>query len=164
MRRLGLGIGAGLLLFAVACGQPDQVGFGGAPTPTPSSAEQAAPPPNEVTPPDGNPVDFPPPAGRTRIAAAKVDATALPQGYPSTVWVEGNSSAIGVYGQGGGCTEVTASATKQDADQVVVRIVETTTTAGACTLELRFPPLTVKLDKALGSRTVVLEREQVGPR
>jgi hypothetical protein len=165
MRRLGLALGTGALLFAIAaCGQNDEVGFGGAPPTTPEPTTQEPSLPTEMPPQDGNPAGFPPPAGTAQVAEVKVDASGLPEGYPRTVWTEGDGTTVGVYGQDGGCTEATAEATEQGAQRVVLKITETTTSTGPCTLELRFPPLTVKLDAPLGDRTVVLERAQVGPR
>ena len=167
MRRLRLALAFGALLLAcAACGQNDEIGFGGAPPTTsaelPSTGPAESLPPGP--PPDGNPMNPTPPAGGIAVAQAKVDAAALPEGYPRVVWTEGDGSTIGAYGQAGGCTEASAQVIEQNAQRVVMRITETTTSSGPCTMELRFPPLTVKLDAPLADRTVVLQREAVGPR
>jgi hypothetical protein len=165
--RHALGVGA-VLLACAACGQNEQVGFGGAPPTTsadlPTTAATTVPASRPVEPPDGDLMNPKPPPGAVAVPEAKVDASALPPGYPKVVWTEGDGSTVGAYGQAGGCTEAKADVVEQTGQHVVVRITETTTSAGPCTMELRIPPLTVKLDAPLGDRTVVLQRRQVGPR
>ena len=166
-RRLGRAFGVGAVLLAcAACGQND-IGFGGAPSTVPSTSVDlptTGPASTPVAPPEGDPMNFQPPPGAVAVAAAKVDASALPPGYPKLVWTEGDGSTIGAYGQAGGCTEARADVTEQGAQRVVLQITETTLSAGPCTMEIRYPALTVKLDAPLGERTVVLARRQVGPR
>lgn len=152
MRRVGTLL-AGLAVLGVlgACGgEPEGVGFGGAP---PSAS--AAPPPV----PDGPTA----PPGGEAIPAGQVDAAALPEGYPRLVWTQEGGSVVGAYGQEGGCTRVRADLVEQTAELVRIRFVEVTPTTGPCTMDLRFPPLTVPLGEPLGDRTVLLEREQIGP-
>lgn len=160
MRRLAA-FGTLLAAFALtaACGRGEEIGFGGAPAPSVTGAPATTSPAT-----DGIPEAFAAPEGTSQLPGPKVDANALPEGYPRTVWTVGDGRTVGLYGQAGGCTEATAEVAEQDVRRVVLRIVETTTGAGACTMELRFPPLTVTLDEALGERTVVLERTQAGPR
>jgi hypothetical protein len=161
MRRVGhiLGVGA-LLLVCTACGQNDEIGFGGAPPTTAADRPTSGP----VETPATNLVFPRPPAGVTVVSEAKLDPSALPNDYPKVVWTEGDGTTIGVFGQAGGCTEATAKVTEQTAERVVVVITETTTSTGPCTMEIRYPPLTVKLDVPLGDRTVALERTHIGPR
>jgi hypothetical protein len=165
MRRLGLVLSAGALLLAcTACGQNEEIGFGGQPPQEPGSAGQgAAEKPAEQ--PDlgmGSP-NVTPPAGGIAVDKAQVDAKALPEGYPALVWTEADGAVVGAYGQAGGCVEATGSVTEQTGDRVVFLVTETTTSTGMCTMDIRYPPLTVKLDAPLGDRTVVLQRTQVGP-
>jgi len=165
MRRLGhlLSIGA-LLLVSAACGQNDEIGFGGAPMTTGSELPSTDPGEPSSAMPPGEPGQIPPPAGSVPVPEAKVDASALPEGYPRVAWTEGDGRTLGAYGQAGGCIEASAEVREQTAQRVVLRITETVTSTGPCTMEIRFPPLSVTLDSPLGDRTVVLERTQVGPR
>ncbi len=70
---------------------------------------------------------------------------------------------VGFYGQEGGCTQVHADVREQTPRMVRIVLVEVTTSSGPCTMDLRFPPLAVQLDAVLGDRTVVLERQTIGP-
>jgi len=152
MTRVGTVLaGLGLLGVLSACGgAPEGVGFGG----VPPSASPAPPPVPDapVAPPGGE-----------KIPAGQVDAAALPEGYPRLVWTQEGGSVLGAYGQEGGCTQVRADLVEQTAESVRIMFVELTPTTGPCTMDLRFPPLTVRLDEPLGDRMVVLEREQAGP-
>lgn len=163
MRRLGLVLSASaLLLVCVACGKNEEIGFGGQPQGPAETTEQS----EDVTAPEpGFDASKPqPPAGGTEVAEAKVDTSALPEGYPNLVWTEAAGAVVGAYGQAGGCIEATGSVTEQTGQRVVFVVTETTTSTGMCTMDIRYPPLTVKLDAPLGDRTVVLQRTQVGPR
>jgi hypothetical protein len=156
MRRVGRVLGGAVLLAALAgcADQPEGVGFGGAPDAAPLSS-QTAPPPIPVTPT--------PPPGGAMIPATQVDATALPDGHPRLLWTREDGRVVGVYGQEGGCGQVRAELLAQTATQVRIELVETIPTTGPCTMDLRFPPLSVQLDEPLGQRTVLLERRTVGP-
>ena len=145
---------AGLALGASgACGgEPDGVGFGGAPPP--STQDTPAP---QVP---GGPV---PPSGGRSLPAEQIDASALPESYPRLVWTQENGSVLGAYGQEGGCSVVRADLVEETSDAVHVRFVEVTPTTGPCTMDLRFPPLTVPLAEPLGDRTVVLMQQAIGP-
>ncbi len=160
MRRVGTVL-AGAALLAVLAGCADQregVGFGGAPDPAPHSA----PPSPQIALPSipGDPV---PPPGGAALPAAQVDATALPDGHPRLAWTREDGRVLGVYGREGGCSQVRAELLAQTATQVRIELVETIPTTGPCTMDLRFPPLSVQLDEPLGQRTVLLERRTVGP-
>jgi hypothetical protein len=156
MRRVGTVL-AGAALLAALAGCADQregVGFGGAPDTAPSSPQTAPPSiPGKPAPPPGGAV----------IPAAQVDATALPDGHPRLVWTREDGRMVGVYGQEGGCSQVRAELLAQTATQIRIELVETIPTTGPCTMDLRFPPLSVQLDEPLGQRTVQLERRTVGP-
>ncbi len=142
------------MLSAVgACGNDsDGVGFGGAPPPS----TQVDPVPQV---PDG---PVPPPGGRT-VPPAQVDASALPEGYPRLVWTQEGGSVLGAYGQEGGCSVVRADVVEETPDTVRLQFVEVIPTTGPCTMDLRFPPLTVPLAEPLGDRTVVLTSQTIGP-
>ncbi|MGH3907294.1 MAG: hypothetical protein ACRDTE_24430 [Pseudonocardiaceae bacterium] len=145
---------AGLALFgalAACAAQPDHVGFGGQPH-TQTSSE--APPTAE----GGHPAWPAPPSGGTAVPAALVDASALPEGYPRLVWIQGDGRTIGAYGQEGGCTQVHSELREQTQQLVHISFVEVTTSPGPCTMDLRFRPLTVQLEAPMGERTVVLTR------
>jgi hypothetical protein len=160
MRRLGgTVLGAAALLLAVACGQQQDVGFGGQP---PSSGEPGKQPvstraiPPTPAPDPANPA---PPPGAQSVAAPKVDAGGLPEGYPRAAWTEGDGTVVGAYGvASGGCVEVRGELAEQNAQRVVLRLVEVTTSTGPCTMEIRYLPVTVKLASPLADRTVVLQR------
>ncbi len=163
MRSLRTAVSAGaLLLLVTACGSPQsQVGAGaGDPKPEPQLSVSA---PAEATSsaPDVAPGE-PPPNGGVPVPLAKVDAAALPEDYPRSVWTEGDGSVVGVIGQEGGCSKVGVQAVEQSATSVHLELVETLPAEQQmCTMDIRFPPLTAKLDAALGERTVVLTTKQV---
>lgn len=108
-----------------------------------------------------DPVLGAPPDGTTAVPAAQVDATALPPGFPATVWTRGTRT-VGLYGPAGGCTDVDARVTGQDDRQVVLAVVQTSTGADACTRELRYRPLELPLEADLGTRRVVLTGTAAG--
>ncbi len=157
MRRVGTVLGGAVLLVAlVGCaGRQDGVGFGGAPDPAPPASSEAQPEPIP-----GNPT---PPTGGGALPAVQVDAAALPDGHPRLVWTLDDGHTVGVYGQEGGCSQVRADLLEQTASTIRIDLVETIPTTGPCTMDLRFPPLSVQLDEPLGQRTVLLERRTVGP-
>ncbi|MEU0879793.1 hypothetical protein ABZ345_14395 [Lentzea sp. NPDC005914] len=141
-----------LLLVVSACGSAQHAGTGagGGPTlPTATSPSEVPPgiAPGEV-PPDGKPV-------------TKLDTNALSPDYPHTVWTQGDGRTVGVIAQEGGCGKASASVLEQSADAVKIELVETTPlTKQMCTMDIRFPPLTVQLSEPLGERTVVLTSRQ----
>jgi hypothetical protein len=105
--------------------------------------------------PAPDPLTATPPAGATALPAQQVDTSATPPGQPTLVWTRGGST-LGVYGRAGGCTAARAEIVEQTAERVSLRVVQVTTGGGPCTRELRYPPLEVALEAALGSRQVVL--------
>ncbi|HUQ59344.1 hypothetical protein [Lentzea sp.] len=153
MRHIGTVVGTGVLLLVIsACGSAQNAspGAGGGPTlPTATSPSEAPPgiAPGEV-PPDGTPV-------------TKIDTNALTPDYPRTVWTQGDGRTVGVVGQEGGCGKASASVLEQNASAVKIELLETTPlTKQMCTMDIRFPPLTVQLSEPLGERTVVLTSRQ----
>jgi hypothetical protein len=146
MRRLTTAVGAGTLLLALAaCGQqPDDVGFGGQPP---------APP---------GPVEPKPEAQRRPVAQDAVDVTALPKSYPKKVWTQDDGRAVGVIGQEGGCSKVHPELAEQTDEHVkIILVEETPEPPGICTMDLRYPPLALRLSEPLDGRKVVLEQRDV---
>jgi hypothetical protein len=167
MRRLCATIvAAAFALLAVACGQQEEVGFGGAPpttapptTTTPPTTAPESAGTNPVPPSQIDPMNPVPPKGTQPVPAAKVDASALPEGYPRVAWTSDGGKAVGAYGvASGGCVEVRGELAEQNPQRVVLRLVEHTTSDGPCTMEIRYVPVGVSLAEPLGDRTVVLQR------
>jgi hypothetical protein len=162
MRRLcATVVAAAFALLAVACGQQEEVGFGGAPPTTSPSAPLPAstdrPPPAQLDP--ANPA---PPKGTQAVPESKVDASALPEAYPRIAWTTDGGKAVGAYGvASGGCVEVRGELAEQNPQRVVLRLVEHTTSTGACTMEIRYVPVAVEPAEPLGDRTVVLQRTTI---
>ncbi|PPK62191.1 hypothetical protein V5P93_006000 [Actinokineospora auranticolor] len=153
MKRLGTVIGAGVLLAALtACAGPEAPGDPGGLRPgAPGSA---------VVEPDRQPARTPP-SGGTAVPSGQVDAEGLAENYPVLVWTEDSGTTVGAVAQEGGCGKASAEVADQTAAHVVVTLVETTPAKPQqCTMDLRFPRLTVQLDQPLGQRQVVLKSEQ----
>src|SRR5690349_20962138 len=154
MRHIGTVVGTGVLLLVIsACGSAQNAGTGagggGETMPTATSPSELPPnnAPGEV-PPDGKPV-------------TKLDANALLPDQPRTVWTEGDGKTVGVVAQEGGCGKASASVLEQTASVVKIELVETLPLdKQACTMDIRFPPLTVQLAEPLGERTVALTSRQ----
>lgn len=157
MRSLGTAIGAGVLLVlltACATSTGNVEPAAGGPVLT---TEQSAAPTTSTEPEFESPV---PPSG-TEVAKGKVDASLLREGSPSTVWTEGDGSVLGVIAQEGGCGKASVEVTEQNAQVVKVVLVETTPLDQQfCTMDIRYPPLTAKLDAPLGDRQVQLTSRQ----
>ncbi|GAA0540914.1 hypothetical protein GCM10011581_37780 [Saccharopolyspora subtropica] len=137
---------AALLLALSACAQPasDDVGFGGQPP---------APP---------GPVQPKPEQERTPVAESALDTSRLPKGYPKKVWTQDGGTVVVATGQEGGCSKVRAEVAEQTVDHVkVVFVEETPEPPGICTMDLRYPPVAVRLDAPLDARKVVLEQRDV---
>ncbi|WP_018684714.1 hypothetical protein [Actinokineospora enzanensis] len=149
MRRLHTIIGAGVLLAALsAC-----AGTGTTPAPAPPSDPT-------VVEPDRQPARVPPSDG-TAVPTGQVDAQGLAENYPVTVWTEDGGGTVGVVAQEGGCGKASAEVGDQSAGAVVITLVETQPAKPMqCTMDIRYPRLTVELARPLGERTVVLKSEQ----
>ncbi|MGW4488196.1 hypothetical protein ACWEOE_30650 [Amycolatopsis sp. NPDC004368] len=160
MRYLTKLVGTGLILATVtACGQTmatDSPGDPAAPSGSVSTAPSSVPPapPN----PTGKP-RFEVPAGSTPVPPAKVDATALPSGFPHEVYTANGGTILNVRAEEGGCGHALGEAIEQTAQHVVVDLSETKAQTGQmCTMNLRYPFLSVALAAPLGERTVVLKQ------
>lgn len=155
---MGTVVGTGVLLLVMtACGSAQLgsgSGSGGNAPSLPTSSSVVEPTeggvaPGEI-PPDGKPV-----------ALSKIDAAALHEDYPKTVWTEGDGRKVGLIGQEGGCGKASASVLEQTAASVKIEVLETLPLEKKmCTMDIRFPPLSVSLDAPLGDRTVVLTSRQ----
>ncbi|GLW91477.1 hypothetical protein Aglo03_22930 [Actinokineospora globicatena] len=165
MKRLGTIIGAGVLLTVMtACAGQETASQPPDPTSAPTTSQPADPPgavpPTETSEPDRQPA-VTPPTGGTEVPAAQIDATGVAQDYPTMVWTEDGGTDVGVVAQEGGCGKASAEVTEQAAAQVVITLVETQPPKPAqCTMDIRFPKLSVHLDSPLGDRKVVLKSEQ----
>ncbi|MGM1061897.1 hypothetical protein [Saccharothrix sp. Mg75] len=151
---LGTALGAGALLIAlVGCSSTAPVGAQSGPTLTtaPSSSAPASPEAgfDSPVPPEGREVP------EERITAS------VPEGSPSTVWTEEDGTVLGAIGQEGGCSKAGLEIAEQTAQVVKVVLVETTPAdQQVCTMDIRYPPLTAKLDAPLGDRRVELTTRQ----
>jgi hypothetical protein len=166
MRHLGTVLGAGVLLVLVAgCAQQTGPAAAGGPGLTTGSSAPVTPPPFPATTPatvtmvPGPPVGLPAlPPGSVPVAGTRVDAHALPHGFPHTVWTERNGTVLGFLGEVGGCFISRAVVDQQTARQVTVRLIQQAPGTGerACPMFVRYKPMTVTLAAPLGERTVQL--------
>ena len=146
----------GVALLLTGCG-----GTSSPPPPDPASpptVATGAPPAATPTPTVADPLTATPPEGTTALDPSRVEVRDLPPGFPTLVWTRGPRT-LGVFGRAGGCTEANAQVVDQTAEAVTLRVVQTTTSTGPCTRELRYPPLEVTLAADLGTRRVVLTGE-----
>ncbi|MFI5612142.1 hypothetical protein [Amycolatopsis sp. NPDC051903] len=163
MRYLTKLVGTGLILATVtACGSQGTMATNPAPGGDSSAASGSiSTSPSAVPKPPGNPpgvsrFDFPP--GSTPVPASQVDATALPSGFPNQVKTDNGGTILNLRAQEGGCGHALGEATEQTAQKVVVDLSETKAQTGQmCTMDLRYPVLSVALAAPLGERTVVLK-------
>lgn len=147
MRRLNTTLGAGVLLLTVAAcaGQPSDVGFGGQPPAPPGP------------PPPAKPIQE-----RAVVPDSSLDTSALPKGYPKRVWTQDGGTVVVATGQEGGCSKVHGELAEQSPQLVKVVFVEASPEKPRmCTMDLRYPPVTVQLSAPLGPRKIVLEEHQV---
>lgn len=155
MRHLGPVVGAAALALLVA-------GCGGSSTGSAQSEPSVAIAPTGTSAPSspGSP-DLPNvhlPVGAVPVAGTRVDARALPAGYPRLVWTEGNGGVIGFFAEQGACTTVSASVVGQTDQSVTVRLLITQpASTKPCPQYLLNKEMTVNLDRPLGSRTVIMQ-------
>lgn len=164
-------VGSGLILFTVtACGQ-DRVtsqpaGDTGAPSGSVSTPPTSPAPTGPISgPPLDSPTANPPgkprltvPEGSTPVPAAKIDGSALPEGYPREVWTSNGGTILDIRAQEGGCGHALGEAAEQTAQRIVVNLSETKAQTGQmCTMDIRFPVISVALAAPLAERTVVLK-------
>jgi hypothetical protein len=107
------------------------------------------------------PVAPPPAAGRAQVPPVQIDSATLPKGYPREVSVGSDGKTLMIKAEEGGCGHATAEAQEQSDKQVVVNLVETTArTHQMCTMDIRYPVVSVSLNAPLGDRMLVLHSEQ----
>ena len=167
MRYTAIVVGAGVALFAgAACANPE-VGSQQPIDPPGASApaEPGAPAPPAPAPPgapDGQrPAPGQPPAGGTAVPGDRIDSEALPEGFPVEVAVTGQPSTLQIVAEEGGCGRASAEVVEQGTERVVIKLVETEPSGGvACTMDIRYPKLSVQLQQPLGEREVVLQSEK----
>ncbi|SEF34628.1 hypothetical protein SAMN05421837_107486 [Amycolatopsis pretoriensis] len=162
-----VGTGA-FLLMATACADQDM------PTSQPAAGGDSAAPTGSVstsptesvlpTSPSANPPGKPRltvPEGSTPVPPDKVDAAALPKDYPREVWTANGGTILNIRAQEGGCGHALGEATQQAGDRVVVNLSETKAQTGQmCTMDIRYPVISVALAAPLDQRTVVLKTQK----
>jgi hypothetical protein len=124
------------------------------------SASVTTPAGERPQPPDApgsKPVAAP---GGAALPESRLDGSALPEGFPKQVSVGRDGRLLFVGAEEGGCGRASAELVEQNAERVVVKLVETKPAGGRmCTQDMRYPVLSVRLAEPLGARTVVLQRE-----
>ncbi|RZQ63107.1 hypothetical protein [Amycolatopsis suaedae] len=165
MRYTAIVVGAGVALFAgAACANPE-VGSQ-QPIDPPGASAPAEPgvpaPPAPPAPPGTSDGQKPaPPAGGTAVPGDRIDSEALPEGYPVEVSTTGQPATLQVVAEEGGCGRASAEVVEQSAERVVIKLVETEPSGGvACTMDIRYPKLSVQLQQPLGDREIVLQSEK----
>ncbi|MEY7972854.1 hypothetical protein AB8O38_12725 [Saccharomonospora xinjiangensis] len=144
-------VAAAALLTVTACGEQTAATGSG-------SAEAGGPPPasKELS---RSPEEVP---GGGPVPKGQIDASALPDGHPVDVAVDEGGRTLTIVAQEGGCTRASATVAEQTAQRVEVTLVESQPADKntMCTMDMRYPPLTVDLDEPLGKRVVVLEHKR----
>jgi hypothetical protein len=143
--------------MATACaGRDVPAAEGGSAAATGSVSTSAPPSASEPVPP-GKP-RLTVPEGSTPVPAGKIDATALPNGFPREVWTANGGTILNIRAQEGGCGHALGEAAEQTGDHVVVDLSETKAQTGQmCTMDIRYPVISVALAAPLDQRTVVLK-------
>lgn len=157
LERKGLLAGLGMLLLAAtACGQrPDTVTPGAPPPPAPPVS--SAPP--RSLPPESAPWGVQtPPADSKLVPAAQVDSSSLPPDNPHEVYVSADGKTLFFRAEEGGCGRASADVQQETADQIVVNVRETkvNTQGRMCTMDMRYPLVSVPLSEPLGDRKILL--------
>ncbi|GAB3489258.1 hypothetical protein [Amycolatopsis cihanbeyliensis] len=146
-----------VVLVGTACGnqetdtaqQPptsEQQAPGGQPVADESSGETAPPAPPGTE--DGN------------VPDKQISGPDLPEGFPQEVSAKRDGRTLEIVAQEGGCGQAGAELVEQTPEKVVVNLVETEPQdAQACTMDIRYPTVTVQLERPLGERTVELHYE-----
>lgn len=153
MKSKGLLAGMGFALLAVAaCGQAPnstQPGAGGG---------QAPPPATDTSTLPVKPGAQQPPPGSTPLPSAQLDSTKLPADYPREVFVTADGKALYFRAEEGGCGHASAEVAQQDARQVAINVTELQSSRKGqmCTMDIRYPLISVPLDDPLGNRKVIL--------
>ncbi|MET7994110.1 hypothetical protein ABZU76_24770 [Amycolatopsis sp. NPDC005232] len=164
MRYLTKLVGTGLILATVtACGAQGTMATnpasgGDSVAPSGSISTSPSPVPKPLPNPPGKP-RLEVPEGSTPVPADQVDAKALPPGFPHEVYTANGGTIINVRAEEGGCGHALGEAIEQTAQHVVLDLSETKAQTGQmCTMDLRYPYISVALAAPLGERTVVLKQ------
>ncbi|HVW40821.1 MAG TPA: hypothetical protein VHC18_05675 [Amycolatopsis sp.] len=155
----GIGI---VLVTATACGErptSTPAGGGGAALPTSS-----APAPTVPSMPNRPGSSQAAPAGSTLVPPAQLDVAKLPVDYPREVYVTADGRALYLRAEEGGCGHAGAELREQTSAHVVVNLVETKSNLQGqmCTMDIRYPLVSVPLAAPLDRRTIVLLAEKRG--
>lgn len=155
--------GIGIVLVTVtACGErPNSASPGGGGTAPTTSSEPAPTVPSMPARPGSSQTA---PAGSTLVPPAQIDATRLPQDFPREVFVTADDRSLYLRAEEGGCNQASAEVKEQTPAQVVVNLVETRSNKQGqmCTMDIRYPLVSVALAAPLGQRKVVLTSEKRG--
>jgi hypothetical protein len=155
LRAALVAVGAGALVLLGACGGNQGNQPAGGQPPGDGSTLTIVPPSEPSTGPGV------PPADAIAIPGNQLDFTALPEGYPKQAWTVGEGRILPVQAQEGGCGKASAEVTEQSDTKVLITLVETRPAQSEmCTMDIRYPIVSVTLDKPLANRTVVLRAEQ----
>ncbi|MEU3270780.1 hypothetical protein ABZ639_08025 [Saccharomonospora sp. NPDC006951] len=165
-----------VLLLAAGCGQTGQDGQAGqergTPSPPPATSQPSQPPAGapessdiprdsgkEPSEPPGTTEPAEPGAGAAAVPKAQLDGSGLPKGYPVDVTESADGRTLTVIGQEGGCSKASAEVAEQTAAHVAITMVETFPADKnmMCTMDMRYPPLTVELAEPLGDRHLALD-------
>jgi hypothetical protein len=150
----GIGI---VLITATACGErPESVGpAAGAPSSSPSA-------PTAPSVPSRPGSSQTAPAGSTLVPPAQLDVSRLPGDYPREVFVTADGKSLYLRAEEGGCGRATADVRQETPQQVVVNLTETQSNPKGqmCTMDIRYPLISVPLTDPLGARKVVLYNEK----
>ncbi|WP_232376132.1 hypothetical protein [Amycolatopsis aidingensis] len=128
------------------------------------------PPASEQQSPGGQPVadspedetvpPAPPGTEEGNVPDQRISGPDLPEGFPQEVTARKDGRTLEIVAMEGGCGKASAELAEQTAEKVVVNLVETEPKdAEACTMDIRYPTVTVRLDQPLGERTVELHYE-----
>ncbi|HVV10088.1 hypothetical protein [Amycolatopsis sp.] len=146
-----------VLLTVTACGQrPESVPAAGGGATTPTSSSAAAP-----TRP-GNPQTFP--AGLLVVPPGQLDTSALASDYPREVFVTADGKTVYLRAEEGGCGKATVEVREETSSQVALNLIETKSSIKGqmCTMDIRYPVVSVPLSEPLGQRKLVLSSEKRG--
>ena len=123
-----------------------------------ANSAQDSPSNSSATSAVSSPVTQPP---GTSLPTNQLDAATLPEGYPRQVVVAPDGKTLIITAQEGGCGKASAELKEQTPDRIKTVLIETTpASAQVCTMDVRYPKVTVTLADALGQRIVELSNEK----
>ncbi|KAA9158222.1 hypothetical protein FPZ12_023040 [Amycolatopsis acidicola] len=145
------------LVTVTACGQQPQsvpAAGGGATSAPPSSSAAPTKP--------GSSQSFP--TGLLVVPPGQLDASALPADYPHEVYVTADGKTVYLRAEEGGCGKATVEVREETSSQVALNLIETKSNIKGqmCTMDIRYPVVSVPLSAPLGERKLVLSSEKRG--